>query len=73
MLCYFLVYSKVIQLYTYIYTYICYIQFIRVCVYIYIYIYIHLPQILFHYKLLQDIEYSSLCYIVGLVVCLFYI
>ena len=31
-----------------------------------IHIYIHIPfQILFHYRLLQDIEYSSLCYIVG--------
>ena len=44
----FLIYSKVIQIYTYI------------CVYIYI-----LSQILFHYKLLQDNEYSSLCYTVG--------
>ena len=32
----------------------------------YIYIYI-LFQILFHYKLLQDIEYSSLCYAVVVV------
>ena len=31
---------------------------IRVCVCV-------LFQILFHYKLLQDTEYSSLCYIVG--------
>ena len=34
-------------------------------IYIYIYIYIHiyiLFQILFHCRLLQDIEYSSLCY-----------
>ena len=44
-------YSKVIQFYIY---YIIYI----------IYIYI-LFQILFHYRLLQDIEYSSLCYTVG--------
>ena len=36
--------------YIYIYTY--------VCVYIYIYI---LFQILFHYRLLQATEYSSLC------------
>ena len=35
-----------------------------VCVYIYIYIYL-LFQIIFHYKLLQDIEYSSLHYIAG--------
>ena len=31
---------------------------------LYIYVYI-LYQILFHYRLLQDNEYSSLCYIVG--------
>ena len=31
---------------------------------LYIHIYI-LFQIIFHYKLLQDIEYSSLCYTVG--------
>ena len=32
-------------------------------IYIYIYIYIYIPfHILFHYGLLQDIEYSSLCY-----------
>ena len=41
-------YSKVIQLYLYLY------------VYKHIYI---LVQILFHYRLLQDTEYSSLCYI----------
>ena len=33
------------------------------CIYIYIYIYIH---ILFHYGLSQDIEYSYLCYTVGI-------
>ena len=44
MLCYFLVYSKVIQLYIHI----------RI-----------LLHTLFHYDLLQDIEYSSLCYTVG--------
>ena len=38
------VYSKVIQLYIYIYI---------------------LFQILFHYRLFQDSEYSSLCYTVG--------
>ena len=32
--------------------------------YIYMYVYIFF-QILFHYKLLQDIQYSSLCYTVG--------
>ena len=36
-------------------------------IYIYIYIYIYiLFQILFHCRLLQHIEYSSLCYTVGL-------
>ena len=37
-------------------------------IYIYIYIYTHthnLFHVLFHYGLLQDIEYSSLCYTVG--------
>ena len=35
-------------------------------VFIYTYAYISiLFQILFHYRLLQDIEYSSLCYTVG--------
>ena len=33
-------------------------------IYIYIYIYI-LFQIIFHYRLLQDTEYSSQCYTVG--------
>ena len=40
---------------TYIYIYICNIYII----------YIYYFQILFLYRLLQDIEYSSLCYIVG--------
>ena len=50
MLHYFQVYSKVIQLYVYIFF-----------------------QILFHDRLLQDIEYSSLCYIysVSLLLILF--
>ena len=43
-----------IYIYTHTHTHIC------VCIYIYIYIYI-LFQILFHYSLLQDIDYSSLC------------
>ena len=30
----------------------------------YIYIYTYIFQIIFHYRLLEDIEYSSLCYIV---------
>ena len=45
MLCQFQVYSRVIQLY--------------------IYMYIFFFQILFPYRLLQNIEYSSLCYTVG--------
>ena len=48
----FQVYSKVIQLYTHIH------------VYVYIYVYI-LFQILFHFRLLQDTEYSSQCYTIG--------
>ena len=44
MLCYFLVYSKVIQ------------PIYRLSFFF---------QILFHYHLLQGIEYSSLCYMVG--------
>ena len=37
-----------------------------VCIYMCVYIHTHtLFQILFHYSLLQDIEYSSLCYTVG--------
>ena len=55
MLCYFQVYSKVIQLYIYM------------CIYVYMHVYIYiLFQIVFHNRLLQDIEYSSLCYTVGL-------
>ena len=42
-------------------------------IYIYTYIYMYSFWILFHYRLLQDIEYSSLCYTVGPVVYLFYI
>ena len=38
-----------------------------VCVCVCVYIYI-IFQILFHYRLLQDVDYSSLCYPVGLVV-----
>ena len=30
-----------------------------------IYLFIYIFQILFHYSLLQDVEYSSLCYTVG--------
>ena len=40
----------------------------HVCIYIYV-----LFQILVHYNLLQDIEYSSLCYRQHLVLYLFYI
>ena len=46
--------QKMIQLYIYI--------SLSLSLYIYIYI---LFQIFFHYKLLQVIKYSSLCYIVG--------
>ena len=52
----FQVYSKVIQLYTYTYISLYYI----ILYYINI-----LFQILFHYMLLQDIEYIFLCYTVG--------
>ena len=38
---------------------------IQLCVYIYMYVYIYNFQVLFHYSLLQNIEYSSLCYTVG--------
>ena len=38
-------------------------SYIYVCVFIYIYKHIYiLFRILFHYRLLQNIEYSSLCY-----------
>ena len=43
----------------YIYIYIC------IYIYTYIYIYISFFNILFHYKFLQDIESSSLCYVGG--------
>ena len=47
-----------IQVYTYIHIYM--------YIYIYIYLYIYISsQILFPCSLLQDIEYSSLCYTVG--------
>ena len=48
--------------------------FIYIYMYIYthIHIYINLFQILLHYRLLQDTEYSSLCYTANLC-CLFYI
>ena len=49
MLCLFLVYSKVIQLYKHIYV---------------SYIYKNVFQILFHFRLLQEVEYSFLCYTV---------
>ena len=68
-------YSRVSQLYiyicvcvytyTYVHMYICktYV-YVYIHTYIYIYIYI-LFQILFPFRLLEDTEYSSLCYIVG--------
>ena len=49
-----------IYIHTYIYTYIC----ICITESLHIYIYI-LFQILFYYRLLQDIEHGSLCYTVG--------
>ena len=42
------------------FTYVC----MCVC-FIYIYVYVYFFYILFHYTLLQDIEYQSLCYRVG--------
>ena len=45
-------YSKVIQLYIYVYI-------------VNIYVYICSFSDYFHYRLLQDIEYSSVCYTVG--------
>ena len=55
MLCWPQVYTKVIKLYI-------------IHIYIYTHTYAHiyvLFQILFHYTLLQDVEYSSLCYTVS--------
>ena len=54
----FQVYSKVIQLYMG--------TRVRVCIHI-------LFQILFHYSLSQDIDYSSLCYTVGPCLSILYI
>ena len=39
---------------------------IDICVYICIHLYIYSFSDSFHYRLLQDTEYSSLCYVVGL-------
>ena len=36
-----------------------------VCVCVYIYMYVYILSHFFHYGLLRDIEYSSLCYAVG--------
>ena len=52
MLCYFQVYSSDSVIYPYLY------------LYLHLHLYI-LFQILFPYRLLQNIEYSSLCYTVG--------
>ena len=70
----FLVYSRVIQSHMYVIYVIIYIHdsviymnqlYIHDSV-IYTHRYIYIPfQILFSYRLLQDIEYSFLCYIVG--------
>ena len=63
MLCQFLVYNKVIQIYIYIYIYI---QFFIFYIYVYLCLSIYIVfYILFHYGFLQDIEHSSLCYTVG--------
>ena len=43
-------------------SYICVCVYIYVCVYVYTHIFF---QILFHYRFLQNIEYRSLCYILG--------
>ena len=53
----------------YIYTYMNYIH-IYICIYTFICMYSFF-QILFHYRLLQDIKNVSLCYTLG--PCLFYI
>ena len=63
MLCQFLVYSKVLQLYIYHIMYMYYMCYI-------IYVIFH---ILFHYGVLQDIEYSSMSYKWDFVVYLFYV
>ena len=49
-----------IHIFIYIHTYVYSIIYIHIYVYMYI-----LFQIFFHYKLLQDTEYRSLCYTVG--------
>ena len=59
MLSKFQVYSKVIQLYIYIYIYIYIYTHTHTHTYIYMYILFH---ILFPYRLLLYMEYSSLCY-----------
>ena len=47
----------------YIYIYMCVCVYVCVCEYMDMYRILH---ILFHYDLLKNIEYSSLCYTVGL-------
>ena len=58
-----------VYIYIYIYIYIHTHTHTHTHIYIYMYVYILyiyiLFQILFHYRLLQDIEYSSLCSTVG--------
>ena len=39
----------------------------------YIYIYIYIFQIIFHYGLLQEVQYCSLCYTVNPITCLIYV
>ena len=51
------------QLYIYVYIYLCILYILYTILYVSIYI---LSQIISHYSLLQDIDYSSRGYIVGL-------
>ena len=52
-----------IYIYTHTYTYI--YTYIWICICTHIHIYKHTKKIVFPYRSLQDIEYSSLCYTVG--------
>ena len=61
MLCQFLLFSKVIQLSTYMYMCVC--VCVCVCVYIHTHTHTFFLSILFHHSVPQDI--SSLCYIGG--------
>ena len=59
-----LIFNIVFQIYSKVIHILCVCVCVYMCVCIYIYIYT-LFQILFHYRLLQDTEYSSLCYTVS--------